>query len=316
MFKKYPRKNGIIEADPDVLKKLLKKFKNVVVYFYSKGCHKCKKLNKQFPKIVKEHLSFMEPNLIPIVRFPCSKFPEHCSLNRKITHYPTIRVYYKQKHYTNYLGKFDPFKLSKFLTQRVFYSSFEIGQSNYSIEHILDNKQLVVMKLHPDIFQKENRYSNKVVDDGKDSDREEQELEAFKLLGFRTHHAHFYYSKDYETANEYYQRICKSIEPQEDVKSASFVIMNPDDNVCYLFLESLVHARYDGKLVPNKKTINNGLNFVKKHQHPLIMEFTEKMALRYQKKSLPYVTYFTSEGILNNLINFQKKSAMIPTGNL
>jgi hypothetical protein len=194
------------------------------------------------------------------------------------------------------LGKFDAFKLSKFLTQRVFYSSYEIGQSNYSIEHILENKQLVVMKLHPHIFNKEDRYKNMQVDDGEAQQRNEEELEAFKLLGFRTHHAHFYYSKDFETANEYYQRICKNVEPKEEVKNASFVVMNPDDDVCYLFEDSLVHPRYDGKLVPDKKSVNNGLNFVKKHQHPLIMQFTEKMALMYQKKNLPYVTYFTAEG--------------------
>ena len=266
----------------------------MIVYFYSKKCAKCKRLNSQFPGIVKEHLSFMEPNLVPVVRFPCSKFPEYCSLTMKITHFPTVRVYYRQRHYTTYLGKFEPFRLAKFLTQRVFYSSYIIGQSNYNIEHILGHKQLVALKLDPRLFRSEDRYSVESKDD--ESGRAEAELEAFRLLGFRAIHAHFYSTPDLQTLEETYSRFCRQKNPSHEVTGASFALINPDDDVCYLFEGSLVHAQYDGKLAPHKTQIDKALDFVKKHQHPLIVEFSEKRAIQYQKKNLPYVTYFTQEG--------------------
>ena len=293
IFKSYPRKNGIIEADKEILQKLLKKFKHVIVYFYSKKCHKCKKLNKLFPKIVKENLSFMEPNLIPIVRFPCSKFPEYCSLSQKITHFPTIRVYYQQKHFTTYLSKFEPVKLAKFLTQRVFYSSYVIGQANYSMDHLLEHNQLVVLKVNSSVFQNEARYSQ---DSGENEETTKAQTEAFKLLGFRTHHAHFYYSENDETTVENYQRLCQKINPSNEVSNASFALISPDDGICYLFTESLLHSRYDGKLVAEKKKIEKALEFIKDHQKPLIMPFNEKTVNEYAKKKMPFVLYTTEEG--------------------
>jgi thiol-disulfide isomerase/thioredoxin len=294
IFKSYPRKNNIIEGDKEILQKLLKKFKHVIVYFYSKSCHKCKKLNKLFPKIVKERLSFMEPNLIPIVRFPCSKFPEYCSLNQKVTHYPTIRVYYNRKHYVTYLSAFKPAKIAKFLTQRVFYSSFDLKTANYTMDHLLSQNQLVVLRLNKTVFKSEDRYNSQ----GEDPlENEQEKLDAFKLLGFRTHHAHFYYTGDNEELRHNYLRLCRNVDPTTEVNDASFVLINPDDNICYLFEESLLHTRYDGKLGADKKQIEKALEFIKDHQKPLIMKFTQKVVTSYQKKNMPFVTYFTNHGI-------------------
>lgn len=293
IFKSYPRKNGIIEADKEILQKLLKKFKHVIVYFYSKKCHKCKKLNKQFPKIVKDKLSFMEPNLIPIVRFPCSKFPEYCSLSQKITHFPTIRVYYQKKHYTTYLSKFEPVKLAKFLTQRVFYSFHEIGQANYSMDHLLENNQLVVLKLNPSVFKNEARYTQDI---GEDQEMKKARLNAFKLLGFRTHHAHFYFSEDDEVTRENYQRLCVKVNPTNELTDASFALVSPDDGICYIFEDSLLYSRYDGKVVPEKQKIEKALEFIKDHQKPLIMPFNEKTVNEYAKKKMPFVLYTTEKG--------------------
>lgn len=296
VFKSYPRKNGIIQADKQILKKLLKKFKHVIVYFHSKKCSKCKRLNQQFPKIVKEHLSFMEPNLIPIVRFNCSKFPEFCSLNQKISHFPCVRVYYKQKHFTTFRNHFKPHLLAKFLTQRVFYSSFVIGQANYTMDHLLGHDQLVVLHLDRVVFRTEDRYHSDNVSTLDDSETREQKLEAFKLLGFRTHHAHFYYTNDPEELIENYKRLCTQVDPSNEVTDAAFALISPDDQVCYLFEEPLVKARYDGELVADKGQIDKALEFIKDHQKPLIMEFSQKTMTTFKDKNMPFVTYFTGEG--------------------
>ena len=265
----------------------------MIVYFYSKSCHKCKKLNKLFPKLVKERLSFMEPNLIPIVRFPCSKFPEYCSLNQKVTHYPTIRVYYNQKHFVTYLSAFEPVKIAKFLTQRVFYSSYDIKQANYTMDHLLSHNQLVVLKLDQSVFKNEDRYNSQAETQ---NGNQKEEMEAFKLLGFRTHHAHFYYTEDQDEMKHNFSRLCTNVEPSTEISNASFALINPDDNICYLFEESLLHNRYDGKLAPNKKQIEKALEFIKDHQKPLIMQFSQKVVTSYQKKNMPFVTYFTNHG--------------------
>lgn len=296
VFKSYPRKNGIIQADKQILQKLLKKFKHVVVYFHSKRCSKCKRLNQQFPKIVKEHLSFMEPNLVPVVRFNCSKFPEYCSLNQKISHFPCVRVYYKHKHFTTFRNHFKPHLLAKFLTQRVFYSSFAIGQANYTMDHLLSHDQLVVLHLDRAVFRSEDRYRSDAPPASEDARTREQKLEAFKLLGFRTHHAHFYFTENLEELTGHYARLCRQVDPSHEVTEAAFALISPDDGVCYLFEESLVKKRYDGELVADKAQVDKALEFIKDHQKPLIMEFTQKTVTGYKDKNMPFVTYFTPEG--------------------
>ena len=237
----------------------------------------------------------MEPNLIPIVRFPCSKFPEYCSLTHKITHFPAIRVYYNQKHFTTYLSRFEPSKLAKFLTQRVFYSSFVIGQSNYSMDHLLKNEQLVVLKVNSSIYRNEKRYEESN-ENNENQEMIKAKMDAFKLLGFRTHHAHFYYTEDNEILSDNYLRLCKKVHPSNEISDASFVVISPDDNICYIYTDNLVHSRYDGKLVADKKEINKALEFIKDHQKPLILKFTENMVKDYAKKNMPFVLYTTKEG--------------------
>lgn len=296
VFKSFARKNGVIQADKAALQKLLKKFKHVIVYFHSRRCSKCKKLNKTFPRFVKEHLSFMEPNLVPVVRFDCSKFPEYCSLTRKVTHFPTVRVYYKHKHFTTYRGAFKPHLMAKFLTQRVFYSWFTLENANYSMDHLLSHDQLVVLRLDAAVFRSETRYSGEESSLGNDPGAAEQQLEAFKLLGFRTHHAHFFTTDDPEQLRHEFARLCTQREPSSEVSDASFALISPDDKVCYLFEEPLVKPRYDGQPVPSKEQIEKALEFIKDHQKPLIMEFSQKMLRAYQAKNMPFVAYFTAHG--------------------
>jgi hypothetical protein len=305
-FKKYPKKNGIIEADKDILQKIKKKFKHSIVYFYSSKCVNCKKLNKMFPDIKKNNLPFMEANLVPIVRFNCDKFPEYCSINEKITHFPAIRVYYDQHHFVTYYGKLDAVDLTKWLTQRVFYSWFEIETANLPLEHMLKNNQLVVLKTNPMLVLSEEKYSMDY-DSQKEDKLRQIQLESFKVLGFRTQHAHFYFSKDDSVVREKLQGHCLESMDEEENRNAMFVLINPDDRECYFFTEKMYSEKYDGKYSLNNSMVDKGHKFIKSHQKPLISEFSNFTIKLHHKMKQPIAIYFTEYGkpfsnFLNNFI--------------
>lgn len=291
-FREYTRKNGIIQADTDSLKKLKKKFDKVVVYFYSRKCKNCKQLNKTFPSMIKDKLSFMEKNLVPVVRFSCDGSDEYCSSKEKITHFPCIRVYYNRKHYVTYFGKLQENLLVKWLTQRVFYSVHTLGESYYGIDHILKNSQLVVLKINRGSIGSVERYED--AEKGQ-PENEKVESEAFKILGLRMHHAHFYMSDNNELVKNEMDKHCPDLGVDEYAQSP-FVLINSRENRCYLFEEVLYKKRYDDKLTVDESAIKKALSFISDHRKPLYTRFGEVTIDLHQSTESPIVIYFTSYG--------------------
>lgn len=248
--------------------------------------------------MVKDSLSFMEKNLVPIVRFSCDQTSEYCTSKEKITHFPAIRVYYNQKHYVTYFGKLEPHFIVSWLTQRVFYSVHHLGQSHYSVEHILKNDQLVVLKINKGALGSTDRYENAgKKDDPEFKSREEAEFEAFRVLGLRMHHAHFYLSESNLLVKNEMDLHCPQLTAEEYSKF-SFVLINSKENHCYGFEETLVKKRYDEKLTVDESRIKKALSFIEDHRKPLYTEFGDRTLKLHRATETPIVIYFTNYGKL------------------
>lgn len=93
-FTDYPSSNGVILANKEIYRELLRKYDYVFITFSASWCSHCQTFEKLLPEIsTKIHEQIHK--LIPVAKMDCEKRYEFCHETLNIGGYPTVRLYHK-----------------------------------------------------------------------------------------------------------------------------------------------------------------------------------------------------------------------------